>query len=80
MYCGLPHPFAYIGNSSLPTVFPFRMRTDTVTYVAGTTDGIADNKLAAGIGLLTSIAMDAERIIKTDSVPGANNSVFPNFY
>lgn len=66
---------------NMGTVFPFEARTDVVASVTGAAESIADDHLTAGIGLFAMVAVDTEVIgvNKAASVPGINNSVFPDF-
>lgn len=66
----------------LPAGFPFKPRADIVAPMAGTAKSIADNKLVAGVGLFTMVAMDTEvvGIVKTAPVPCVYNTMFPNLF
>lgn len=60
--------------------FPFETRADAVALMTGAAQGIADDELAAGVGFLTAVTVNAEviGIVKAAAVPGVNRSVFPD--
>lgn len=66
----------------LPAGFPFKVGADTVAFMAGTAEGIADDQLATCICFFTVIPVDAEvvRIVETSSVPRVYNPAFPDFF
>lgn len=60
--------------------FPFETRADAVALMARSAQGVANDELAAGVGFLTAVTVNAEviRIVEAAAVPGVNGSVFPD--
>ena len=66
----------------LPAGFPFKAGADTVAFMAGTAEGIADDQLATCVRFFTVIPVDTEvvRIVETSFIPGIYDPAFPDFF